>query len=94
MIIEEHSRLHEGAQRWVMAKRGHQPRVAKRLARVHIHAGFCAPSSLLHSAFHRLVLQLRLRASPEGVWNQPQRVHPDFNRSKVKNQPEVRPRYP
>ena len=94
MIIEEHARLREGAQSRVMEKRGHQPRVTKRLARVHIHARFCAPSPLLHSAFHRLILQLRLRASPEGVWNQPQGVHPDFNCSKVTNQPEVRPRYP
>ena len=94
MIIEEHSRLREGAQRWVMEKRGHQPRVTKRLARVYIYARFGAPSSLLHSALHRLQLQLRLRASPEGVWDQSQGVHPNLNRSKVTNQPEVRPRYP
>jgi hypothetical protein len=69
MIIEEHARLREGAHGRVMEKRSHQPRVTKRLARVHIHACFCVPPSLLHAAFHRLVLQLRLRASPEGVWN-------------------------
>ena len=67
MIIEEHARLREGAHGRVMEERGHQPRVTKRLARVHIHARLCAPSSLLHSALYRLQLQLRLRASPEGV---------------------------
>ena len=77
-----------------MEERGHQPRVAKRLARVHIHARLCAPSTLLHAALYRLHLQLRLCASPKGVRDEPQRVHPDFYCSKVTYQPEVRPRYP
>ncbi len=67
VVIKEYSRLCKWAQCRVMEKRSHQPRVAKRLVRVHVHARLCTLPALLHVALNRLQLQLRLCASSEGV---------------------------
>jgi hypothetical protein len=71
VVIKEHSRLCKWAHCRVMEKRGHQPCVAQRLARVHVHARLSTPPALLHAALNRLQLQLRLCASSEGVRDEP-----------------------